>query len=171
VPDGVQSNGTAPFGISLDIDSDQGISGIRLDSGSGFLSGVFVSNTTPTNPAPTRLLFTNNGSSGEIATDFASLSPFLDQQFFIGDGLTGNGSGAIQKFYVPIGATYLYLGFDDGYSYSGSPGAYFDNSGALSVSFQAFGSSVPEPGTYALLGSLGLTGAGLLRRRRVRKAS
>ncbi len=165
VPDGVQQNGSAPFNIILNVNSAQGISGIRLDKGSGFLSGVFLSDATPTNPAPARLLFTNNGASGSVSTDFTDLSPLLNQQFFIGDGLTGNGSGATQKFFVPTGATRLFLGFADAGGYNGDPGGYFDNSGALTVSLRA----VPAPSALAAFVIGVVPGAAVLLRRR-RKA-
>ena len=131
----------------------QGISGIRLDKGSGFLSAVFVGNSTPSAPAPAQLLFTNNGTTNSIDTSFTELHPILNQQFFVGDGLTGNGSGAIQKFFIPAGATRLYLGFADGDGYNGDPGAYYDNSGALSVSLRTNANLAPDAlvsGTVAL---------------------
>jgi hypothetical protein len=39
----------------------------------------------------------------------------------------------IQKFVVPKGATMLYLGYADGFSFQGTPGAYGDNKGGLRV--------------------------------------
>jgi hypothetical protein len=105
VPDGLQPNGNPPLGLDTNISSFQGISGIRLEKGSGFLVGVFLSNAMPTDPAPPRLEFTNNGTTGLMNTDFASLSPLLDQTFFIGDGLTGNGTGNTQTFSVPDDST------------------------------------------------------------------
>ncbi|HEY3242752.1 MAG TPA: hypothetical protein VGM03_05305 [Phycisphaerae bacterium] len=44
--------------------------------------------------------------------------PGLRQPFFIGDGLTGTGSGAVQQFLVPDGATRLFLGTIDGCEWS-----------------------------------------------------
>jgi hypothetical protein len=52
----------------------------------------------------------------------------LNQVFFIGDGLTGNGTGTVQQFVIPAGATRLYLGSADG------AGANYNNSGSFSVS-------------------------------------
>jgi hypothetical protein len=172
VPDGLQLNGTPAFGFSLNVNSANGVSGIRLDAGSGFLSGVFTSDTPPSNPAPARLLFTNNGTAGEIATSFTELHPLLNQQFFIGDGLTGNGSGSSQKFFVPPGATHLHLGFADGFSYQGDPGAYFDNSGGFLVTPQVFppAAVVPEPSALALFGIGTATLAGYFSWRRARGA-
>ncbi|MGC9948361.1 MAG: IPT/TIG domain-containing protein [Bryobacteraceae bacterium] len=63
----------------------------------------------------------------------ATFAPVLNQVFFIGDGLTGTGSGSLQKFYVPAAATQLWLGLADSNA-GGPPSAYGDNAGALSVS-------------------------------------
>jgi hypothetical protein len=46
-------------------------------------------------------------------TGFSTLSPLLDQAFFIGDGLTGNGTGSTQEFFVLTGAMELVLGISD----------------------------------------------------------
>ena len=93
----------------------------------------------------------------------------LDQTFFIGDGLTGNGTGSLQAFNVPAGAADLYLGISDAGGYNGSPGAYGDNLGSYSVNYSTGGSVVvtgtPEPGTLGLIATA-LLGAGLLVRRR-----
>jgi Ca2+-binding RTX toxin-like protein len=67
-------------------------------------------------------------------TSFSSLSPQLGQVFFIGDGLTGNGTGSRQSFIAPLGATRLYLGIPDGEFLRGVPGQYQDNGGSFAVS-------------------------------------
>jgi hypothetical protein len=84
--------------------------------------------------------------------------------FFIGDGLTGTGSGDTQIFYIPDSATRLYLGFIDFnditfYAY------YHDNYGSLSASFEIGTAPVPIPSAVWLLGSgligvVGLRGKG-----------
>ena len=85
------------------------------------LIGVFLDGSTPSGQPPAALDAT--GSNGS----FAALSPLLRQIFFIGDGLTGTGSGAVQRFTVPAGATRLFLGSSDGY------GGNFENTGQFTV--------------------------------------
>ena len=168
VPDGLTSGGNAPFGLSGNFTSFQGISGISLNRGSGFLIGVFLSGAIPADPAPASLGFTNIGTAGLIDTGFASLSPLLNQTFFVGDGLTGNGSGSMQLFAVPDGAERLFLGYADASGYNGAPGQYQDNTGSVTVSFQvtAPNSSVPEPGSLVMLAGTVVCGGSLFLRRR-----
>jgi TPR repeat protein len=104
------------------------ISGITAPN-AGYLVGVFVPAGGPTGPAPASLNFNAPGGTG-----FTTLSPLLDQVFFIGDGLTGDGSGAVQTFVAPPGASFLYLGISDACRYNGSPGCYGDNAGKFEVS-------------------------------------
>ncbi|MGH7074743.1 MAG: PEP-CTERM sorting domain-containing protein [Stellaceae bacterium] len=127
------------------------ISGITAPH-SGYLVGVFLAAGGPYSPAPTALNFTG-------ATSFTSLSPLLDQVFFIGDGLTGDGSGSTQVFNVPSGASELYLGISDAPGYNGGPGSYSDNSGSFSFAANVINtpSAIPEPDSIALLG-VGLLG-------------
>lgn len=87
------------------------------------LVGVFLDASLPTSSAaPTGLDFTGAG----LGTAFPTLSPALKQVFFIGDGRTGNGSGSVQTFVVPAGATRLFLGTSDGFG-------WFNNSGSFVV--------------------------------------
>jgi hypothetical protein len=104
--------------------------------GAGYLVGLFVPAGGPTGTAPTALDFTSTG----LGTAFTALSPQLDQVFFIGDGLTGNGTGTQQTFNVPTGAGQLWLGISDAGGYNGVPGAYGDNLGVYGVNF-AFNAS------------------------------
>ena len=88
-------------------------------------------------------------------------SPLLNQIFFIGDGLTGDGSGSVQSFLAPVGATRLFLAVAD------SIGSSDGNSGSLSVTYNATpGGAVQEPASWALMiAGFGLAGASLRRRR------
>lgn len=65
---------------------------------------------------------------GVIGLDFLSLAPVIGQVFYIGDGVTSG--GVFQTFIAPTGATRLYLGIRDGFSFTGPPGACDDNDGA-----------------------------------------
>jgi PEP-CTERM motif len=150
-------------GTASSINSGAGsISGITAPN-AGFLVGVFVPSGGPTGPAPTSLDFTSSG----IGTSFASLSPTFDQVFFIGDGLTGDGTGTIQDFIAP-GAGTLYLGISDACGYSGGPSCYNDNSGSFTVAITdtaGVTSAVPEPSTWAMM-ILGFCGLGFMAYRR-----
>jgi hypothetical protein len=109
--------------------ANSGISGASWPANA--LVGVFLDNSLPTaTPAPADLNFSTPGS-----TSFASLSPALKQAFFIGDGLTGSGTGTVQTFVVPAGATRLFLGTSDGFG-------WFNNSGSFAVTVAA---NTPPP--------------------------
>jgi hypothetical protein len=113
-----------------------GISGYKGPANA--LIGVFLNNNVPTGPgAPATLDFTGSNN-------FASLSPLLNQIFFIGDGLTGTGSGSVQDFIVPTGATRLFLASAD------ALGASFDNTGSFDVKASDT-SAVPEPVTIPIV--------------------
>jgi hypothetical protein len=117
-PDGDQN-----AGFDMNISSNGGISGLMDTDVYLYLVGVFLDHDQPAS-APATLNFTNDHS-------FKSLSPELGQVFFIGDGLTGTGTGTTQHFKVPKGATSLYLGFADANAGTGPCGYYGDNSGSL----------------------------------------
>jgi hypothetical protein len=155
------ADGRAYFS-GTNISSYGGISGIRNDNAIGFLVGVFLNDSAPTGSGPLALDFTNN-------TNFAALSPQLNQTFFIGDGLRGSGSGDIQSFLVPEQATRLFLGFADGFAIQGLPGYYNDNTGSLVANFelQPAAEPVPEPGT--ILGTLAFAAWGVTNKRKQRK--
>lgn len=132
-PDGSTGGGT------VSIQSYGGISGADIPGGPicGLaLAGVFTGTTPPADPAPVRLNFASGAG-----TSFTSLSPALNQTFFIGDGLTGTGTGTTQTFVVPQGATTLWLGYQDGQSYTSPPGYYGDDTGSVSVIFTVLSTS------------------------------
>jgi hypothetical protein len=133
--------------------------------GAGYLVGVFLAAGGPSGSAPASLDY----SSG---TSFTSQSPVLDQVFFIGDGLTGDGTGTVQDFYVPTGASELYLGISDACGYNGGPSCYGDNFGTYAVSYAVTDGTpttgVPEPASLSLLGAGVLGLFGLRRRKRQR---
>lgn len=131
--DGTDNMSAENLGISGPI-------GIRFDA----LVGVFLDDSVPSGMAPASL------NSGIAST---SLSPGLRQIFWIGDGLTGTGTGDVQQFFAPIGATRLFLGATDGFG-------WFNNSGVsqVTISFTAVPdqpSTVPEPASLCVFG-LGL---------------
>lgn len=96
------------------------------------LVGVFFTDGPP-GPTPPSLNF-----GTPAARSFVTLSPQLQQVFFIGDGLTGVGTGAVQTFNVPPGATRLYLATYDSIS--------LDNVGALRIEIDAPAATpVPAP--------------------------
>ena len=69
---------------------------------------------------------------GVLAVPQACIVSF-DQSFFVGDGLTGTGTGTVQRFVIPEGATALYLGFADGNYFAGDPSWYSDNTGSIAL--------------------------------------
>jgi len=138
----------------MDMASAGGVSGMLLYESVAaarrvmFLSGVFTSGSVPQSPAPSILNFSSSFGSNPLSTSFTQLSPLLNQSFFIGDGLTGTGTGATQSFFVPNGATHLYLGIVDGSYFVGAPDYYDNNSGSFSVQGVV---AVPEPATWFAL--------------------
>jgi hypothetical protein len=122
------------------------------------LIGVFLgAGVTDVSMGPASLDYTNPAN-----TSLAGLSPGLNEIFFIGDGLTGTGSGAFQQFTAPAGAMFLYIAVADSY------GSSVGNSGSLSVDYTGgtlVGPGVPEPASWALM-LLGFGGMGLALRRR-----
>lgn len=141
-----------------------GVSGIVVNRFL-FLSGVFLGDDPLATPAPPPLDF----ASG-LGASFISVAPQIGQLFYIGDGRRGIGdaSAPLQTFFVPDGATRLFLGFADRGAESADPAFYNDNGGSLQATFAVTAPSVaPEPTPLALLatGLLALGGLAAGRRR------
>jgi len=96
----------------------------------GALVGIFLEDSLPVTQSTTLRFYASDNSIGGIATDFTVLNPRIGEVFFIGDGLTGTGTGTIQTFIVPPTATNLYMGYVDG---TGVPQGYTGNAGELAV--------------------------------------
>jgi hypothetical protein len=125
-------NGTTNIGACGGVSPDGGcIVAIPITSGpaNGLASlvvtynalvGVFLDDAVPGGSPPP-------GLDAGTNTSFTTLSPELRQVFFIGDGLTGTGTGVAQQFVVPAGATRLFLGSSD------SAGGNYNNLGEFAV--------------------------------------
>lgn len=144
------SPGTGPDGSGgvTSVSALNGLSGI-VAPGTMFLVGVFVDSAnfpaSGDTPPPTL-----NYSSG-LSTGSTSYAPLLNQTFFIGDGLTGTGTGSVQSFLAPDAADTLLLGFADSFGFNGTPSYYGDNTGSLSV-LGDITTPVPLPAGLPLLG-------------------
>lgn len=127
------------------VGAEHGISDVNAPINS--LVGVFLTAWSQAGETPAAML-----DFGSIGLDFEYLAPEIGQVFFIGDGLTAD--GVRQVFAVPTGATRLFLGTMDGFSWNGNEG-----------SFDVTVSAVPEPASWGLLVSgLGLIAAAARRR-------
>jgi hypothetical protein len=131
-PDGTNSG-------SCDVDANSftpngPFSGLEMTDFTRPLVGMFLEDALPASAPPTLRFYDSDSSQGGIQTNFAALSPQIGQVFFIGDGRTGTGRGAIQAFNVPPTATHLYFGYVD-LCNGVTTGCYSDNSGSMTVTF------------------------------------
>ena len=154
-PDGGDPNGSI-------LNSFGGIS--SYSGPEGALVGLFLDANIPNGVAPSGLNFTGGG----LGMDFLELSPGLGQVFFIGDGQTSG--NVVQAFMAPEGATRLFLGIPDGFSFDDKPGAYEDNDGFFLVAAPEFSGmlyGIPNFGWIFSLGG-GLVGLVGIRRKQYR---
>jgi len=134
-----------------------GISGSNAPMAS--LVGVFLDSDSPQLSSPPSTLDFSTAAS----LDYLTISPQLQQIFFIGDGRTS--SGAQQQIFVPNGATRFYLGMID------AMGAYNNNGGNFDVQVNGSAAnddrrSVPEPSSIIGLFALSFLGIGSLLKRK-----
>jgi hypothetical protein len=150
-PGGGPGNGT--------LNSLGGISGYSGPYGP--LVGVFLGAGAPTGAPPATINYNDAAQLAQL-----SRTPVLGQVFYIGTGQVGS---AFREFTAPTGATRLFFGIPDGFSFVGAPGAYDDNDGAyrIRVGVNEIPTRVPEPATLALF-SLALLGVVGFARRRAR---
>jgi hypothetical protein len=120
-PSAGPAGGTCAGGVT-NIEAADGISGIVDRTRTQFLVGVFLAGHAPSAPAPN--LDVTPGQPGEAA----SRAPALGQTFYLGASATTA---------IPAGATELYLGFADGWSFQGAPSHYADNTGGFRVTLTA----------------------------------
>ena len=149
-PNAYTTDGTQPGRLSplekdtvtsfyLDMQAFGGVSGMVLfepvpaDRRVMFLTGVFTTADGPGERAPERLDFSSTSTSVPGGRSFTTLSPQIDQLFYVGDGLTGEGTGTQQVFVVPDEATHLYLGLIDGSRFIHGPDFFNNNDGSFSV--------------------------------------
>ncbi len=136
---GADGGNLLPATIISPVDGISGFSGPKV----GYLVAVFLDASSPDGQTPP-----SNFSYSTLADySLTSYAPALRQVFFVGDGLTGDGTGGFQDFLVPDGATRLYFGVADAFAFSGNAGWYDDNVGSVTVEYAV----VPEPATMMLL--------------------
>jgi hypothetical protein len=155
---GPEGNGVAGSSV---ISSFGGISGYLGTQGA--LVGVFLDNSIPNGAAPPTLDFSISG----LGTDFLSLTPALQQVFYIGNGVTSG--NVFQEFVAPAGATRVFLGITDAFGFNGPPGAFDDNDGSyqirVGINELPTPTAVPEPASMTLVG-MGIGALAYARKRR-----
>ena len=106
-------DGNTGYFISRQCGAENGIADIYAPADA--LLGVFLDDTQP-NLSAAPHPYTN-------AITAATSAPELKQPFFIGDGLTGTGTGSLQRFIVPAGATRPFRDMD-GFQWNNNRGNY-----------------------------------------------
>jgi hypothetical protein len=133
-PDGQFTPGSC---TRTDVTSANGISGLIDSRAHMFMVGVFLTDAAAGTTAPRRLNFSPPPAG--LGHRFARLAPRIGQSFFIGDGLTGTGTGVPHSFMVPPTATRLFLGIVEAFGFVGSPGAAGDNRGGFTAPVRVVG--------------------------------
>ena len=95
------------------------------NAGSGSPPGQFVAVSVASGQTSTGV---------DITVPAPASSPAPDAEDLGVGGSTAFGTGALQNFTIPTGATRLFLGIPDAFGFNGGPGAYGDNSGNYIVS-------------------------------------
>jgi len=142
-------DGAAGAVTTRNIGANNGMSDLKCPIDA--LIGVFLGPGQPNlNPAPGMLDFSTAASR-----DFLTLTPGLQQVFFMGDGLT---SGSLtQTIIAPAGATRFYIGTMDGYGWA-------NNVGDFRVNIETI-NGVPDSTPYCSLTLVGLVLASVAHRR------
>jgi Flp pilus assembly protein TadG len=103
-------------GATNTVGDEHGIANMKAPINS--LVGLYLDNTVPgSSTAPADLDFSTDASR-----NFTTLSPKLNQLFFIGDGRDNNGN--VQQFVVPTGAKRLFIGTWDDYEWNNNIGSF-----------------------------------------------
>jgi hypothetical protein len=133
-------NGNTSQIISHLTGAENGMSDITAPVNS--LVGVFLGPNQPDPSAPGALDFTTPDSR-----DYDTISPLLQQVFYIGDGMIS--TGGQHHVTVPAGATRLFLGTMDGFEWKNDSGAFSVQIGVngtpLDNSFPFLVSAISDP--------------------------
>ena len=127
-PEGWSIDSPEGYDPNARIPEFEGLSDVISKKRALFLAGVFLDDSVPDG--------VYQGGPNIIQYDLIENRPALNQIFYIGDGLTGTGSGELQEFFVPKGATRLFLGFPDAPYFKGPHGYYGDNEGSVDVTIE-----------------------------------
>ncbi len=113
---------------STDVGAYRGLAGLKHARRQMFLTGVFLSDAEPMDPAPMGLDCTSWTGALEV-------EPGLGQTFYLGDGLAQG--GIPQRIKVPAQATRFFVGIVDGANFNApEPGYYGDNRGEFSLTLR-----------------------------------